>query len=125
HRIHTRRPTEKWSFLPVLEPAATISIVPDEVRASLSALLREWDKHLYGSGVVVDADGFRASLIRTFLATMNLSDRLELPASTERQLETGVRWMAARDPQRKLDAGDLGGALLPLRSRWTPAAPTP
>ena len=56
---------------------------------------------------------------------MNLSNRLEFPTSTERQLDTGVRWLAARDPRRKLDAADLGSAILRVRSRWAPPAPTP
>ena len=37
HLIHARRPTEKWGFLTVFEPAATISNVPDEVLALLGA----------------------------------------------------------------------------------------
>src|SRR5439155_1370912 len=31
HLVHTRRPTEKWGFLTLFEPAATISNVPDDV----------------------------------------------------------------------------------------------
>ncbi|HEY2744018.1 MAG TPA: hypothetical protein VGL86_05330 [Polyangia bacterium] len=124
HRLRMMReraPSEKMAFLTVIEPAGTALNVPTEVRDALSAMLKELQKQIAAAAVVVDAEGFRASLVRTFVATMNLGNRLEFPSNTERHVIAAARWLAARDPALAIDANDLAQAVATLRARWAPA----
>lgn len=116
--VRDRTPKEKFVFLTVIEAAATALNIPAEVREALAALLKEFQKHIAGAAVVVDAEGFRASLVRTFVATMNLGNRLEFPSNTERNLEAATRWLAERDAALAIDASGLADSVTRLRARW-------
>jgi hypothetical protein len=121
HALQTRRPGEKLGFLMLIEPAATeVTSIPPDVREALSALLRDFEKQLVGTAVVVDADGIRASLIRTFIATMNLSNRLEFPSYTERRLDAAARWLVGRDTGLRVAPNQLADAIHRVRARWAP-----
>ena len=117
--LASRQPKDKFAFLTIIEAEATTLSISSEVRESLSGLLKEFQQQLSAAVVVVDAEGFRASLVRTFVATINLGNRLAFRANTERDLDAAARWLAARDPALHIDAMELTDALTRLRSRWS------
>src|SRR5512135_1436856 len=63
--MRDRAPKERFVFLTVVEPAGTALNIPSDVREALASLLKEFQKQIAGAAVVVDAEGFRASLVRT------------------------------------------------------------
>jgi hypothetical protein len=121
HTVQSRRPGEKLGFLMLIEPAATaLTTIPDDVREALSAMLRDFERQLVGAAVVVDADGIRGSLIRTFISTMNLSNRFEFPSYTERRLDAAARWLIGRDAGLRVAPNELADAIHRVRARWAP-----
>lgn len=112
-----RAPKDKLAFVTVIEAEATALNIPTNVRDALSGMLKELDKHIVAATVVVDAEGFRASLVRTFVATMNLANRLEFPSNTDKSVDSATRWLAARDKAFPVDADALADAIKRLRAR--------
>jgi hypothetical protein len=113
--VRTRRPKEKFSYLAVVESRAGTNM-PAEVREALSALLREYQSAIAGSAIVFEGTGFRASIVRSVVAAINLASRLEFASTVESDLGTAARWLVDR-AKGALTSGDLIEVVRAFRSR--------
>jgi hypothetical protein len=112
-----RAPRDKLGYLTLMEPAAMAVNIPAAVRDGIAAMLKEFQRHIAAAVVIIDEEGFRASIVRTFVATMNVANRLEFPSSTEKSIDAATHWLATRDKGLPLDAKELTDAIHRLRKR--------
>jgi hypothetical protein len=114
-RLRTRHPQDKLSYLVVAETGVGIQMASD-VRAAVAAMLREYQKAIVGSAIVFEATGFRASIVRSVVAAINLASRLEFPSSVQSDLASAARWLVEKGGLR-MSAADLVEAVRAFRSR--------
>jgi hypothetical protein len=114
-QLRTRHPQDKLSYLVVAETGVGIQM-PSDVRAALAAMLREYQKAIVGSAIVFEGTGFRASIVRSVVAAINIASRLEFPSSVQSDLASAARWLVEKGGLR-MSAADLVDAVRAFRAR--------
>lgn len=87
-----RAQKKRFAMFVVVDERAGLEM-PKEVRAALGELLKEYQKDLLASVVVFEGSGFRASIVRSVVATIALVNRLEFPSTVEAKTLDGATWL--------------------------------
>jgi hypothetical protein len=114
-QLRTRQPQDKLSYLVVAEAGVGTQMRSD-VRAAVAAMLREYQKAIVGSAIVFEGTGFRAAIVRSVVAAINLASRMEFPSSVQSDLEGAARWLVEKGGLR-MSAADLVDVVRAFRAR--------
>jgi hypothetical protein len=115
-RASSRLANQKLALLTIFEPAAMRIESLQAIRDSLSSVLRENQAFIAAATVVVEDKGFDASMVRTFMSTLNLSNRFEFPSHTARDIDSALNWLMARDESLQVSPKEVVASLTRLRA---------
>lgn len=113
--MRTRRPKDKFAYLAIVESRAGTNM-PADVREALSKMLHEFQHAISGSAIVFEGTGFRASIVRSVVAAINLASRLAFSSTVESDLATAARWIVERGGTQ-VGAHELVDVVRGFRSR--------
>ena len=114
-QLRTRHPQDKLTYLVVAEAGVGTQMQSD-VRAAVAAMLRDHQDAIAGSAIVFEGTGFRASIVRSVVAAINLASRLDFPSSVHSDLASAAAWLAERGGLR-MSAADLVEVVRVFRAR--------
>ena len=113
--LRTRRPQDKLSYLVVAETGVGVNM-PSDVRTALQTMLRDYQDAIFGSAIVFEGTGFRAAIVRSVVAAINLASRLEFPSTVQSDLASAARWLVDNGGLR-MSAADLVEVVRAFRAR--------
>jgi hypothetical protein len=113
--LRARHPEQLLSYLVVAETGVGTQMRA-EVRAAVAAMLRDHQKAIAGSVIVFEGTGFRAAIVRSVVAAINLVSRLEFPSSVQSDLASAARWLAEKGALR-MSAAELVEVVRAFRAR--------
>lgn len=86
------RPTEKISFLTVVQADCELSTSP-EVRKELAGLLAKHNDHLAGAAIAFEGEGFRMTVVRSIITAINMASRTRFPNAVFSNTTDAVDWL--------------------------------
>lgn len=114
--LRARRPKERFGYFTIVESRAG-SNMPAPVRDALSAMLRDFQHSIAGAAIVFEGTGFRAAIVRSVVAAINLASRLDFTASVEANVQAGATFLADKQRATQLSAQQLVDSLREFRAR--------
>lgn len=91
---------KQMSSIVVMRGQFHFDLTPEARRAG-AALTKEWENYNTGQAIVIEADGFKASLARSLITGVNLLARSKARQRVFKDPREATQWVCALDNQTK------------------------
>lgn len=91
-KLGEARPDTGFGFLTIIENDADVS-TPAEVRNAMSKALSDHDRWLRAAAIAYEADGFKATIIRSVVTAINLLSGTRFPNRVFRSNREAFHWL--------------------------------
>jgi hypothetical protein len=81
-----------FGLLTIIEKDADVS-TPPAVRSAMSKVLMDNDRWLRGAAIAYEADGFKATILRSVVTAINLMSGARFPNRVFRDNRQALRWL--------------------------------
>jgi len=91
--LRREEPTARIGLLSIVESEAGHGAMDPAVRNALGKMLKENESVLRAAAIVFEAQGFRATVIRSVVTAINMASRLGYPTAVFSDRLSGAKWL--------------------------------
>ena len=91
-------PKSKVGLLSIIEQEAGHGTMDASVRNELSRMLKDNEKAIQAAAVVFEAQGFKATVVRSVVTAIQMASRVSFPSSVFQDRFAGAKWLVDHMP---------------------------
>ena len=103
-------------YLTLLETGAEL-IIDADIRTHMSDMVRRTTHLYFGSSLIFEEEGFRATAYRSLVTAINLASRVKHPNKVFRRVADGAQWLSQLRPDALPSAEELVALVETLREQ--------